>query len=60
MSFYYNPITHQTATINSDKADKDGNVWVEIDGALPIKINYEQFIKAFKGMGNETKIKSIK
>lgn len=58
MSLYYNPTTHQTAIINSDKADKDGNVWVEIDGALPIKINYEQFIKTFKEMGNETKIKS--
>lgn len=58
MSFYYNPSTHQTATINSDKADKDGNIWVEIDGQLPVKINYEQFIKQFKGMGNEAKIKS--
>ena len=58
MSLYYNPTTHQTATCNSDKADKDGNVWVEIDGALPTKIKYEQFIKAFKGMGNEIKIKS--
>ena len=58
MSLYYNPTTHQTATINSDKADKDGNVWVEIDSALPTKINYEQFIKAFREMGNETKIKS--
>ena len=58
MSLYYNPTTNQTATCNSDKADKDGNVWVEIDGALPIKINYEQFIRAFKEMGNEAKIKS--
>lgn len=58
MSLYYNPTTHQTATCNSDKADKDGNVWVEIDGQLPQKANYEQFIKAFKGMGNETKTKS--
>ena len=58
MSLYYNPTTHQTATCNSDKADKDGNVLVEIDGQLPIKINYEQFIKTFKEMGNETKIKS--
>ena len=32
---YYNPTTNQTAQVNSDKADKDGKVWVQIDGAMP-------------------------
>lgn len=54
MSLYYNPTAHQTATINSDKADKDGNVWVEIDGQLPQKINYDEFVKNWS-IGHEIK-----
>lgn len=48
---YYNPNTNQTATVNSDKADADGNVWVEIDGQMPVKINWEEFLKEFNGLG---------
>ena len=47
---YYNPNTNQTATVNSDKADADGNVWVEIDGQMPVKINWEEFLKEFNGL----------
>ena len=47
MTTYYNPTTGQTAQVNSDKADKDGNVWVEIDGRLPQKVNWERFVKEF-------------
>lgn len=47
MTTYYNPATGQTAIVNSDKADKDGNVWVEIDGGLPQKVNWERFVKEF-------------
>ena len=48
---YYNPNTNQTATVNSDKADADGNVWVEIDGQMPFKINWEEFLKEFNSLG---------
>lgn len=47
MTRYYNPMTEQTAKVNSDKADKDGNVWVEIDEGLPQKVNWERFVKEF-------------
>lgn len=47
MSIYYNPTTGDTAKVNSDKADKDGNVWVEIDEGLPQKVNWERFVKEF-------------
>ncbi len=48
MSLYYDPATRQTATCNSDKADKDGNVWVEINGGMPQKKNWSKFIAEFK------------
>lgn len=51
MTYYYNHATKQTAKVNSDKADKDGNVWVEIDGGLPQKENWVEFLKRFKSMG---------
>lgn len=47
MTTYYNFETGQTAIVNGDKADKDGNVWVEIDGGLPQKVNWERFVKEF-------------
>ena len=47
MTRYYNPMTGQTAKVNSDKADKDGNVWVKIGDESPIKINWEEFLKRF-------------
>ena len=47
MSIYYNTTTGDTAKVNSEKADKDGNVWVEIDGRVPEKRNWEEFIKEF-------------
>ena len=47
MTTYYNHATGQTAKVNSDKADKDGNVWVEIDGGLPELFNWERFVKEF-------------
>lgn len=37
----------QIAKVISDKADADGNVWVEIDGQIPVKINWEEFLKRF-------------
>lgn len=50
MRTYYNPTTGDTAKVNSDKADKDGNVWVEINGGMPEKRNWSDFIEKFKVM----------
>ena len=50
MRIYYNPTTGDTAKVNSDKADKDGNVWVEINGGMPKKENWAKFISEFKEM----------
>lgn len=47
---YYNPTTGQTATTNSDKADKDGNICILIDNTKYIQINYNDFISNFHGM----------
>lgn len=51
MRVYHNPTTGDTAILNSDKADKDGNIWVEINNALPIKMSYDEFITKFTSMG---------
>lgn len=48
---YYNCATGQIAQMNSQKADKDGNVWVQIDGKCPEKKDYEKFIKEFNSIG---------
>lgn len=48
MTTYYNPTTGDTAKVNSDKADKNGDVWVEIDGGMPKKENWAKFISEFK------------
>lgn len=50
---YYNPITGQTATTNSDKADKDGNICILIDNTKYIQINYNDFINNFYSMTTE-------
>ena len=39
------------AKVLSDKADINGDVWVEIDGQMPVKINWEEFLKEFNGLG---------
>ncbi|WII94683.1 hypothetical protein LU276_06545 [Moraxella haemolytica] len=51
MRVYLNPATDQTAVINSDKADKDGKIWVEINNALPTKMSYDEFITKFTSIG---------
>lgn len=50
MRIYYNPTTGDTAKVNSDKADKDGDVWIEINGGMPKKENWTKFISEFKVM----------
>lgn len=50
MTYYYNPKTGQTAKVNSDKADKDGKVWVEIDGAMPVKMDWREFLRRFSSL----------
>lgn len=47
---YYNPTTNQTAKVNSTQADKDGNVWVQIDGGMPQMVNWDEFLKAFNSL----------
>ncbi|MFB6349459.1 hypothetical protein ACFBZI_08500 [Moraxella sp. ZJ142] len=54
---YYNQATGQTAKINSDKADSHGNIWVEIDGGMPVKMSYDEFIKQFKAIVSERRTK---
>ncbi|WFF39273.1 hypothetical protein LU290_03355 [Moraxella nasibovis] len=49
MTCYYNPKTGQTAKVN--KADKDGKVWVEIDGGMPVKMNWREFLREFRTLG---------
>lgn len=56
MMKYYNPETEQTARVNSEKADKDGNVWVEIDGGMPKLVNWDEFLKAFNSIICNAKI----
>lgn len=51
MRVYHNPVTGQCAIINSDKADASGNIWVEIDNALPTKVGYDWFVTHFKVIG---------
>lgn len=53
MTTYYNEQNNQLAKVNSSKADKDGNIWVEIDGKAPVLMNYDDFIKNFRSMSNE-------
>lgn len=55
MTCYYNPKTGQTAKVNSDKADKDGNVWVEIDGGMPVKMNWHEFLRKFSSLCKKAK-----
>lgn len=50
MTTYYNPTTNQTAKVNSTKADKDGNVWVQIDGGMPQMVNWEVFLREFNSL----------
>ena len=50
MTTYYNPTTGDTAKVNSDKADKNGDVWVEINGGMPKKENRTKFKSEFKVM----------
>mgnify|MGYP000874012975 CR=1 FL=1 len=38
------------AKVLSDKADINGDVWVEIDGQMPVKINWEEFLKEFNSI----------
>lgn len=48
MTTYYNPTTGDTAKVNSDKADKNGDVWVEINGGMPEKkigLNFYQSLR---------------
>lgn len=56
MTTYHNPTTHQTAKVNSDKADKDGNVWVQIDGGMPKLVNWEVFLREFNSIICNAKI----
>lgn len=51
MRVYLNPATDQTAVINSDKADKDGKIWVEINHTPPVKMSYDEFISQFTTIG---------
>ena len=53
MTTYYNEQNNQLAKVNSSKADKDGNIWVEIDGKAPVPMNYDDFIKNSRTMSNE-------
>lgn len=48
MTTYYNPTTGDTAKVNSDKADKNGDVWIEINSGMPQKENWAKFISEFK------------
>lgn len=50
MTTYYNLTTNQTAKVNSTQADKDGNVWVQIDGGEPKMVNWETFLKEFNSI----------
>lgn len=60
MTTYYNPKTHQTAKVNSDKADKDGNVWVQIDGGFPKQVNWDNFLKEFNSIVCDVKMQQVK
>lgn len=53
MTTYYNPSTGDTAKVNSDKADKNGDVWVEINGGMPEKKNWSEFLSKFKVIVND-------
>lgn len=59
MITYHNPETDETAKINSEKADKDGNVWVQIDGDTPKLMNYNKFIKNFNRMLTNDQVKKL-
>ena len=59
MTTYYNLTTNQTAQVNSEKADKDGNVWVEIDGAMPRLMNWQEFIRDFNSIAVSTSSSTI-
>lgn len=39
------------AKVLSDKADINGDVWVKIGDESPIKINWEEFLEKFNGLG---------
>lgn len=60
MTTYYNPATNQTAKVNSTQADKDGNVWVQIDGGMPKLMNWNEFLKAFNGIVCDVKVQQVK
>ncbi|STZ14027.1 Uncharacterised protein [Moraxella caviae] len=53
MTTYLNLTTNQTAKVNSQKADDNGDVWVEIDGGMPVKRNWDEFISEFNCMVKE-------
>lgn len=57
---YYNPTTHQTAKVNSTQADKDGNVWVQIDGGMPQMVNWDEFLREFNSIICDVKIQEVK
>lgn len=60
MTTYYNPATNQTAKVNSTQADKDGNVWVEIDGGFPKQVNWDNFLKEFNSIVCDVKMQQVK
>lgn len=55
MTCYYNPKTGQTARVNSQQADNDGNVWVEIDGGMPVKMSWHEFLREFSSLCKKAK-----
>lgn len=57
---YYNCATGQIAQMNSQKADKDGNVWVQIDGGVPQMVNWEEFLTEFNSIICDVKIQEVK
>lgn len=60
MTTYYNPTTNQTAKVNSNKADKDGNVWVQIDGGMPKLVNWDEFLRGFNSIICDVKMQQVK
>ena len=59
MTTYHNPTTNQTSQVKSNKADKDGNVWVQIDGGMPQMVNWDEFLKAFNSLAGNVNNQEI-
>lgn len=59
MTTYHNPTTNQTAKVNSTQADKDGNVWVQIDGGMPQMVNWGEFLREFNSIICDVKIQEV-